>query len=104
MKFILGTKEEMGQFFTEDGRVHPVTAVSATPSIVVDLKTKNRDGYEAVQIGFGSQKKERITKPRLGQMKNLGPFRVLKEFRVPAKELSDMKVGDSISVSSFTAG
>lgn len=101
MKFILGTKENMGQFFAEDGKVYPVTVISATPSVVTEVKTKERDGYEAVQVGFGAAKKERTNKPRLGHLKNLGPFKTLKEFRISG---SDMKVGDEISVAVFAQG
>jgi large subunit ribosomal protein L3 len=61
MKYILGTKQGMTQFFGEDGRATPVTIIEATPIIVTQVKTKDTDGYNAVQIGAGTQKVERIS-------------------------------------------
>lgn len=103
MKFILGTKENMTQYFTEDGAVVPVTVVSAGPLVVTRVFEKTKDGYNAVQVGFGEQKKERITKARMGQMKN-EPFRVLKEFRLKPIDANEMKEGDKIDVSIFNVG
>ena len=56
MKFILGTKEKMTEYFTEDGVVVPVTAISTSPMIVTQIKTKATDGYNAIQVGFGTRK------------------------------------------------
>jgi large subunit ribosomal protein L3 len=53
MKFILGTKEKMTEYFTEEGVVVPVTAISTSPMVVVQVKTKATDGYDAIQVGFG---------------------------------------------------
>jgi large subunit ribosomal protein L3 len=101
MKFIIGTKQNMTQFFDEEGRVFPATIVSASPITAVYLKTKEKDGYSAVQFGYGEQKEERISKPQKGHMKDLGNFRGLQEFR--SEEIS-INPGDKIDVSAFSAG
>jgi large subunit ribosomal protein L3 len=103
MKFILGTKENMTQYFGEDGAVIPVTVISAGPLVVTKVFEKAKDGYNAVQVGFGEQKKQRITKARMGQMKDQ-PFRVLKEFRLKPIDTNDAKEGDKIDVSIFNPG
>lgn len=103
MKFILGKKENMAQYFSEEGSVFPVTIISAGPVTVTRVLEKSKDGYDAVQVGFGSQKKERITKARLGQMKG-ATFRNLKEFRLKGSHKSDAKEGDVIDVSVFNPG
>ena len=69
MKFILGTKENMTEYFSEDGEVIPVTIVSAGPITVTRIFEHGKDGYDSVQVGFGTQKKHRISKARLGVMK-----------------------------------
>jgi large subunit ribosomal protein L3 len=102
MKFILGQKENMMEYFTEDGKVVPVTIVSAGPLTVTRVFTKELDGYDAVQVGYGTKKKEKISKPALGTMKG-GNFRFMKEFRLK-DGASEVKEGDVIDVSSFTAG
>ena len=100
MKFILGTKLNMTQVFDKDGNVHPVTVISATPSTVVQVKTKAKDGYAALQLGYGERKAKNIKKPQIGHMKDLGSFKVLKEFRT-----DDAKnVGDKIEIDTFAAG
>lgn len=103
MKFILGTKENMSEYFSEDGKVFPVTIITATPSTVTRIFSKDKDGYDSVQVGFGAQKKERISKGRSGAMKG-GNYKTLKEFRVKAGEKVEAKEGDVIDVSSFAPG
>lgn len=103
MKFILGTKENMTEYFSEDGTVIPVTVVSAGPVTVTRVFEKSKDGYNAVQLGFGIQKKHRINKPRTGQMKG-GLYKFLKEFRLKPIDTNDKKEGDIIDVSVFTPG
>lgn len=93
----------MTQVFDKEGRVHPVTVISATPSTVVQVKTKEIDGYDALQIGFGVKKEKNIKKPQIGHNKGLGNFKVLKEIRTE-KEKSDLKVGDKLEVGSFSEG
>ena len=104
MKFILGTKVNMVQYFSEDGKVYPATLLSAGPIVVTQVKNKETDGYEAVQVGFGSQKERRLSKPVLGHIKDLGSFRYLKEFRLNPKEIENIKKGDKIDVSVFNKG
>lgn len=103
MKFILGQKENMMEYFTEDGTVVPVTIVSAGPLTVTRVFTKELDGYDAVQVGYGTKKKEKIGKAALGTM-NGGTFRYMKEFRLDTAKDTEVKVGDIIDVSAFTAG
>ncbi|MBC8465369.1 MAG: 50S ribosomal protein L3 [Parcubacteria group bacterium] len=102
MKFILGTKEEMTQIFQEDGRVVPVTAISAGPIVVTQVKNTDTDGYTAVQVGFGAQKESRLGKSILGHTKDLGAFKTLREFRI--EDTADMEKGKSIDVSIFEPG
>lgn len=103
MKFILGTKENMTEYFSEDGLVFPVTILSAGPVTVSRVFTKETDGYDSVQVGFGTQKESRITRGRKGAMKgNL--YKYLKEFRIKNGEKVDVKEGDNIDVSVFAPG
>ena len=98
----------MSQVFEEDGKVIPVTVVEVAPNIVVQVRTKEKDGYEAVQIGTGTKKAKNINKPQKGHNKDLGNFRILKEFRKnplsKASETGDWKVGDKIDASVFAIG
>ena len=103
MKFILGTKQNMTEYFTEEGMVVPVTIVSAGPVTVTRVFEKSKDGYNSVQVGFGAQKKERITKARAGQMKG-SFYKNLKEFRLKPIDTSSVKEGDVIDVSIFNPG
>ncbi len=92
----------MTQFFDEEGRVFPATLIEAGPVKVVQVKTIEKDGYNAVQIGYGQQKEARLSKSVKGHMKDLGSFKHLKEVRL--KKESEVKVGDSIDVSIFNPG
>jgi large subunit ribosomal protein L3 len=103
MKFLLGTKENMAEYFSEDGTVFPVTIVSAGPVTVTRVFEKSVDGYNSVQVGFGTQKKERITKGRAGAMKGAF-YKNLKEFRLKPTDKSEAKEGDVIDVSAFAPG
>ena len=103
MKFILGTKVNMTEYFSPEGEVFPVTIVSAGPITVTRVFEKDKDGYDAVQVGFGIQKESRITKARKGTMKG-GLFRTLKEFRLKGDKTSSLKEGDVVDVSAFVAG
>ena len=97
---IIGRKLGMTQLFKEDGKMEAVTAVEAGPCVVIQVKTSDTDGYNAVQLGFGEAK--RIKSPELGHLKGLGEFRYLREFRVDDKETA--KVGDKLDVSVFKVG
>ncbi len=106
MKFILGTKEKMTEYFSEDGRVIPVTAVSVPPVVVTRIFEKSKDGYNAVQVGFGVGKEKNTNKAQKGIMSVVSGklFKTLKEFRLKPADTSDVKVGDSIDVGTFAVG
>jgi len=90
-KFILGNKLGMTQVFNQqEGGVVPVTLIETMPCTITDIRTKERDGYEAIQVGCGNKKK--VNKPEKGHLKNLRTFAVLKEFRTDAP--TDKKIGD----------
>ena len=90
----------MTQVFDESGTVFPVTVVKTSPNIVTFVKTKDRDGYEAIQVGFGVRKEKNINKAQKGHFKDLGLFEVLREIRT-----TDVKtVGDSLDLSQFVEG
>ncbi len=101
---LLGRKLGMTRVFTEDGRWIHVTLVEAGPCTVVQKKTQDSDGYDAVQVGFGEVKESRLKKPELGHFKKSGqaPKQVLREFRVAAN--SELNVGDEIRNDIFQAG
>ena len=100
MKFILGKKLGTTQVFEEDGKVVPVTVVEVEPNVVVQVRTKEQDGYEAVQVGTGTRKAKNIKKPQKGHFKDLGNFKYLKEVRGS----QELKVGDKLNVSVFAVG
>ncbi|MFP3974824.1 MAG: 50S ribosomal protein L3 [Dehalococcoidia bacterium] len=97
---ILGKKVGMTQLFTETGAVVPVTAIEAGPCTVTQVKDTNREGYEAVQLGFGEAK--RLNKPEKGHLKDLGAFKNLQEFRV--EDTSEIERGQKFSVELFQPG
>ncbi len=104
-KFILGKKLGMTQVFTEEGMAIPVTAVLAGPITVVQLKTKEQDGYCAVKVGYAEKKENATNKPMKGIFEkiNITPKKVLKEFRV--KDVSAFEVGKEYNVADmFEAG
>jgi large subunit ribosomal protein L3 len=96
----LGKKIGMTQVFREDGRVVPVTVVEAGPCVVTQVKSKELDGYEAVQLGFGDVK--RRNKPQAGHLKNSRLSRYLRE--VSADDSTEFEVGQTIGVEIFEAG
>ena len=89
----------MSQIWKND-KVIPVTMIKAGPITVTQIKTKEKDGYEAAQIGFDLSKKK-INKPLTGHLKNLGNFKCLKEFRIKNSEL---KIGDILDINQFQEG
>ncbi len=99
MKFILAKKLEMSQVFKADGTVIPVTLVQAGPCVITQVKTKDTDGYAAVQLGF--QPGKNFTKSEQGHLKDLPAMKVLREFRV---EPTDVKRGDAVEATLFTPG
>ena len=90
----------MTQVFGEDGRVVPVTVIEAGPCIVTQIKTQERDGYEAVQLGFGETK--RLNRPQAGHLKNSRNCRYLRE--VQADDVSEFQIGQRIGVDIFEPG
>jgi large subunit ribosomal protein L3 len=100
---ILAKKLGMTQRFLDDGRVERVTVLEAGPCHVTGIRTEERDGYDAVQLGFGAVKEKRLTKGELGHLKKAGapPVRHLVEFRDEAGELA---VGDEVRVDVFEPG
>jgi len=102
---IIGRKIGMTQVYADDGRAIPATVIQAGPCVVVQRKSKGKDGYEAVQLGLVEDRKvKRVTKPMKGHFDKAGlpPCRVLREVRV--EEAAEVKVGDKISVEIFAAG
>ncbi len=97
---ILGKKVGMTQVFQDDGAVVAVTAIEAGPCTVTQIKTKAKEGYDAVQLGFGPAK--RINRPQRGHLKKLGPYKHLREFRV--EDASKIQLGDSVDVGIFHPG
>ena len=103
MKGLLGRKLGMTQVFTEDGVLIPVTVVEVTPNVVLQKKTVETDGYNAVQLGFEEIKEKRTTKANIGHCKkaNTSPKRFIKEVRDCDM---DVNVGDLVNVDIFAAG
>ncbi len=103
-KGIIGKKIGMTQIFDEKGRVIPVTVVEAGPCVVTQVKTTENDGYQAVQVGFGDQKPQRVNKPLTGHFAkgNVAPKKTLKEFRFD--DISSYEVGGLIKADVFAAG
>ena len=103
MPALLGKKIGMTQVFGEDGRVERVTVVEAGPCPVVGIRTPDRDGYEAVQLGYGEVSDKRLTKAELGHLKKAGApaMRHLVEFR---NEAGELQVGDTVTVEAFEKG
>ena len=104
MKAIIGKKVGMSQIFDENGHVIPVTVIEAGPCVVVQKKTSEKEGYEAVQLGYEDVAEKKLTKPELGHLKKAGEARkkVLKEFKLNGA--ADLNVGDEIKVDTFAEG
>ena len=104
MKKILGKKIGMTRYFLDEGRSVPVTILKVGPCVVVQKKTTEKDGYEAIQIGFESQKEERLNKPLRGHFKASGTpaFKHLREFKVDQSEAFDL--GQEIKADIFSVG
>lgn len=104
IKSILGRKLGMTQIFTDDGSIIPVTVIEAGPVVVTQLRSKEKEGYNAVQVGFGEISHNRVNKPKAGSFAKAGvaPKRFLKEFRV--NSLDDIKVGQEFKADIFQPG
>ena len=100
MKFILGKKQGMSQIFDENGKVIPVTIIEAGPCFVTQIKTQEKDGYKAIQIGCDKLKDKKIKTSQKNK-----PYKFLREFPVSTKnKTSKLKVGDVVDVSIFQKG
>ena len=103
-KAIIGKKVGMTQIFDEKGKVVPVTVIEAGPCVVVQKKTVEKDGYEAIQLGFGEVAEKKLSKPEVGHLKKAGEtmMRHLHEFRLA--DCSKFEVGDEIRADMFQKG
>ena len=103
-KAIIGKKVGMTQIFDDAGKVIPVTVIAAGPCTVVQKKTAEKDGYNAVQLGYGDVPERKLTRPELGHLKKAGDARkkTLKEFRLA--NCDALNVGDEIKADVFAAG
>jgi len=101
---LIGRKIGMTQVFSEEGEVLPVTVIEAGPCFVITKKTVEKHGYNAIQLGFGSQKESRVSLPLLGQFKkaNVPPCRILKEFRLD--DVQPFEIGQKLTLDLFSIG
>lgn len=104
LKSIIGKKIGMTQVFDDKGNLVPVTVVEAGPCVITGVRTAEKDGYTAVQLGFGDVEEKKLIKPQAGQFKknNLSPKKILREVRVD--DIASFSVGQEIKVDLFKAG
>ncbi len=102
---LLGRKIGMTRIFDEKGCVIPVTIIEAGPCPIVRICTKEKEGYNSIQLGYGNRKKKHLNKPLEGTYKkaNINPCRILKEFRLNGEEIT-YKIGDQLTVEIFNEG
>lgn len=107
--FILGEKKRMTQMFDDEGRAHGVTVLRVEPNVVTQVKTVDTDGYQAIQLGYGSQKPHRVAKPQQGHMKHVAESRedstlckTMREFRITGD--NELSLGDTLDVTTFAVG
>jgi large subunit ribosomal protein L3 len=103
---LLGRKVGMMRIFTDDGDAIPVTVLDVSNNRVTQVKTAESDGYNALQIAFGSRKASRVTKPEAGHLAKAGveAGQILREFRVTAEAVAQYKAGATLPVTLFAAG
>nr|QUS63935.1 ribosomal protein L3 [Haslea silbo] len=101
---LLGNKIGMTQIFDESGNIIPVTILKVGPCVITQVKTKAKDGYDSIQIGYGSVSSKKLTQPQLGHLEksNIQPLRYLKEFRITQEE--EFEIGQVLNVDSFLPG
>ena len=101
---LLGNKIGMTQIFDESGNIIPVTILKVGPCIVTQVKTKSKDGYDSIQIGYSNVSSKSLTQPELGhlQKSDIQPVKYLKEFKV--NNIDDFEIGQVLNVDSFSAG
>src|SRR5574338_1099147 len=104
MSGIIGKKIGMSSVFDAQGDLVPVTVIEAGPCKIVSIRTREKDGYDALQLGFGTRKAKNVSKPVTGQYKknNLTPAAVIKEFKFAS--ISEYKIGDEVKVDLFNEG
>lgn len=102
MRFLLGTKVNMTQVWDEKGNARPVTVVSVTPNVVTQIRSVEKDGYFAYQLGWGERAAKKLNKPMRGHVKELGNFVGLKEVRLDAPAVQN--IGDKLGVDIFKEG
>jgi large subunit ribosomal protein L3 len=100
--FVLGRKVGMLQHFREDGTVVGATIISAEPNVITLVRTRERDGYTAIQIGYDARDEKRLTKPALGHLKGLSPLAELREIRLD--DVSGFERGQRMNVGRFAPG
>ena len=98
---LLGTKLGMTHVYDDSGRYIPVTVIQAGPCVVSQVKTANRDGYDAVQLAFGRTRELRLTGGELGHLQDIGPYRHLREFRLAEDEATSYERGQEVTVAAF---
>ena len=101
---LLGNKIGMTQIFDESGNIIPVTILKVGPCVVTQVKTKLKDGYDSIQIGYGNVSNKALTQPELGhlQKSNIQPLKYLKEFKV--NNTDEFQIGQVLNVESFVTG
>ena len=101
---LLGNKIGMTQIFDESGNIIPVTILKVGPCIVTQIKTKSKDGYNSIQIGYGNISNKLLNQPELGHLEksNIQPLKYLKEFKI--SEQDEFKIGQVLNVESFLPG
>ncbi len=101
---LIGKKVGMTHYFDDRGEAVPVTVIEAGPCTITELRTVERDGYQVVQLGYGTAREKRLNRPALGQFKkrNLPPLKYVREFRVEA--LDGFEVGKALTVELFEKG
>jgi large subunit ribosomal protein L3 len=101
---LLGNKIGMTQIFDESGNIIPVTILKVGPCVVTQVKTKSKDGYDSIQIGYGNVSEKTLTQPELGhlQKSNIQPLKYLKEFTV--NKTDEFQIGQILNVESFIPG
>jgi large subunit ribosomal protein L3 len=101
---LLGNKIGMTQIFDESGNIIPVTILKVGPCVITQIKTKSKNGYDSIQIGYGNVSSKVLTQPELGhlQKSNIQPLKYLKEFRV--NETDKFEIGQVLNVESFSPG
>ena len=104
MKAIIGKKVGMSQIFDENGHVIPVTVIEAGPCTVVQKKTSEKEGYEAVQLGYEDVPERKLTKPEMGHLNKAGvsPKKYLREFNL--ENAAELNIGDILKADTFKAG